>query len=274
MAVQKERRSVIDQQALEALLKRYLSERGWRYAWEEYQFGDKKPDAVILSEAGSPVAAIDASLVIERATIDLAVNAEKSAPEDLWALPVEQEPSEVLKEIARRIARKAAQALPVMQHGLPYLLATAGCPPVPLAADRIVAELKRAPQISAFAVLEQVDAAEVYQRVLDRDSRREHRFTPLEEVCATVQSRKSLEVAVMTILLNPWASVRWGEELWGIYDCVWQWDTQKCEAVVVYDGQDELARTYRIFLLAGSVPAPAAGAISASRSENFYEERY
>lgn len=257
MAVQKERRSVIDQQALEALLRRYLGERGWRYAWEEYEFDGKKPDAVILSEEGSPIAAIDASLVIEKATIKLAVDAKKSAPEDLGALLVDQEPPEILKEITSRIARKAAQALPVMQHGLPYLLATAGCPQVHLVADRIVAELERHPQISAFAILEPVDAAEVYQRILNRYPSREHRFTPLEEICASSQSAKLLEAAVMEILLNPWASVRWGESLWGIYDRVWQWDTQRCEAVVVYDGQDELARTYRIFLLAGSVPTPA-----------------
>jgi hypothetical protein len=65
MATKKERGGVIEQEAAERLLRCYLDERGWRYEWERREFGGKKPDAVILSEAGDPIAAVDATIVIE-----------------------------------------------------------------------------------------------------------------------------------------------------------------------------------------------------------------
>jgi G:T-mismatch repair DNA endonuclease (very short patch repair protein) len=48
----KERGGVIDQAAAEALLRRYLDERGWRYEWEQREFGGKRPDAVISVRIG------------------------------------------------------------------------------------------------------------------------------------------------------------------------------------------------------------------------------
>jgi hypothetical protein len=100
----KERGGVIDQAAAEALLRRYLDERGWRYEWEQREFGGKRPDAVILSESGEPIAVIGAVAIDEGA--------------------------ELGHTVREALACGMEQASPVAEAGLPYLLAAhiPGCP--------------------------------------------------------------------------------------------------------------------------------------------------
>jgi hypothetical protein len=233
----KERGGVIDQAAAEALLRRYLDERGWRYEWEQRKFGGKRPDAVILSESGEPIAVIGAV----------------AADED----------AELGHTVREALACGIQQASPVAEAGLPYLLAAhiPGCPPLERVAPRIVGELRRAYAISAFGVLRELDAAEIYKQLQKANQ-------------SNAYALKPLEVNGMEILLNPQATLAWTQELWGIYDQVWTWDTRKNKTRKIYDGREELMRTYRILLHAGTVPAPFKEGISTSRSEDFYEERY
>jgi len=233
----KERGGVIDQAAAEALLRRYLDERGWRYEWEQREFGGKRPDAVILSESGEPIAVIGAVAIDEGA--------------------------ELGHTVREALACGMEQASPVAEAGLPYLLAAyiPGCPPLERIAPRIVGELRRAYAISAFGVLRELDAAEIYKRLQKANQ-------------SNAYALKPLEVNGMEILLNPQATLAWTRELWGIYDQVWTWDTRKNKTRKIYDGREELMRTYRILLHAGTVPAPFKEGISTSRSEDFYEERY
>jgi hypothetical protein len=233
----KERGGVIDQAAAEALLRRYLDERGWRYEWEQREFGGKRPDAVILSESGEPIAVIGAVAIDEGA--------------------------ELGHTVREALACGMEQASPVAEAGLPYLLAAyiPGCPPLERIAPRIVGELRRAYAISAFGVLRELDAAEIYKRLQKANQ-------------SNAYALKPLEVNGMEILLNPQATLAWTQELWGIYDQVWTWDTRKNKTRKIYDGREELMRTYRILLHAGTVPAPFKEGISTSRSEDFYEERY
>ena len=233
----KERGGVIDQAAAEALLRRYLDERGWRYEWEQREFGGKRPDAVILSESGEPIAVIGAVAIDEGA--------------------------ELGHTVREALACGMEQASPVAEAGLPYLLAAyiPGCPPPERIAPRIVGELRRAYAISAFGVLRELDAAEIYKRLQKANQ-------------SNAYALKPLEVNGMEILLNPQATLAWTQELWGIYDQVWTWDTRKNKTRKIYDGREELMRTYRILLHAGTVPAPFKEGISTSRSEDFYEERY
>ena len=233
----KERGGVIDQAAAEALLRRYLDERGWRYEWEQREFGGKRPDAVILSESGEPIAVIGAVAIDEGA--------------------------ELGHTVREALACGMEQASPVAEAGLPYLLAAhiPGCPPLERVAPRIVGELRRAYAISAFGVLRELDAAEIYKQLQKANQ-------------SNAYALKPLEVNGMEILLNPQATLAWTQELWGIYDQVWTWDTRKNKTRKIYDGREELMRTYRILLHAGTVPAPFKEGISTSRSEDFYEERY
>jgi hypothetical protein len=233
----KERGGVIDQAAAEALLRRYLDERGWRYEWEQREFGGKRPDAVILSESGEPIAVIGAVAIDEGA--------------------------ELGQTVREALACGIQQASPVAEAGLPYLLAAhiPGCPPLERIAPRIVGELRRAYAISAFGVLRELDAAEIYKRLQKANQ-------------SNAYALKPLEVNGMEILLNPQATLAWTQELWGIYDQVWTWDTRMNKTRKIYDGREELMRTYRILLHAGTVPAPFKEGISTSRSEDFYEERY
>jgi len=233
----KARGGVIDQAAAEALLRRYLDERGWQYEWEQRAFGGKRPDAVILSESGEPIAVIEAVALDEGAELGQTVRA-------ILACAMEQ-------------------ASPVAAAGLPYLLAAhvPACPPLERIAPRIVDDLMRAPTISAFGLLRELDAAEIYERLQKANQ-------------SDAYALKPLEVNGMEILLNPQATLAWTQELWGIYDQVWTWDTRKNKTRKIYDGREELMRTYRILLHAGTVPAPFKEGISTSRSEDFYEERY
>jgi hypothetical protein len=219
------------------LLRRYLDERGWRYEWEQREFGGKRPDAVILSESGEPIAVIGAVAIDEGA--------------------------ELGHTVREALACGIQQASPVAEAGLPYLLAAyiPGCPPLERIAPRIVGELRRAYAISAFGFLRELDAAEIYKRLQKANQ-------------SNAYALKPLEVNGMEILLNPQATLAWTQELWGIYDQVWTWDTRKNKTRKIYDGREELMRTYRILLHAGTVPAPFKEGISTSRSEDFYEERY
>lgn len=233
----KERGGVVDQAAAEALLRRYLDERGWRYEWEQREFGGKRPDAVVLSESGEPIAVIGAVAIDEGAELGHTVR-------EAFACGMEQ-------------------ASPVAEAGLPYLLAAhiPGCPSLERVAPQIVDELMRASAVSAFGVLRELDAAEIYKRLQKANQ-------------SNAYALKPLEVNGMEILLNPQATLAWTQELWGIYDQVWTWDTRKNKTRKIYDGREELMRTYRILLHAGTVPAPFKEGISTSRSEDFYEERY
>jgi hypothetical protein len=231
----KERGGVIDQAAAEALLRRYLDERGWRYEWEQREFGGKRPDAVILSESGEPIAVIGAVAIDEGA--------------------------ELGHTVREALACGMEQASPVAEAGLPYLLAAyiPGCPPLERVAPLIIENLRQFPAISAFGILRELDVAVVKKYT---EFAKQHPYNP---------PLPTPTLTVIEILLNPCTRIAWREGLWGATDEVWGWVENLQEFQTIHDGR--WWGLYRLFSLAGSVPAPFKEGVKMSRSENFYEER-
>jgi hypothetical protein len=231
----KERGGVIDQAAAEALLRRYLDERGWRYEWEQREFGGKRPDAVILSESGEPIAVIGAVAIDEGA--------------------------ELGHTVREALACGIQQASPVAEAGLPYLLAAyiPGCPPLERIAPLIIENLRQFPAISAFGILRELDVAVVKKYT---EFAKQHPYNP---------PLPTPTLTVIEILLNPCTRIAWREGLWGATDEVWGWVENLQEFQTIHDGR--WWGLYRLFSLAGSVPAPFKEGVKMSRSENFYEER-
>jgi hypothetical protein len=231
----KERGGVIDQAAAEALLRRYLDERGWRYEWEQREFGGKRPDAVILSESGEPIAVIGAVAIDEGA--------------------------ELGHTVREALACGMEQASPVAEAGLPYLLAAyiPGCPPLERIAPLIIENLRQFPAISAFGILRELDVAVVKKYT---EFAKQHPYNP---------PLPTPTLTVIEILLNPCTRIAWREGLWGATDEVWGWIENLQEFQTIHDGR--WWGLYRLFSLAGSVPAPFKEGVKMSRSENFYEER-
>jgi hypothetical protein len=226
---------VIDQAAAEALLRRYLDERGWRYEWEQREFGGKRPDAVILSESGEPIAVIGAVAVDEDA--------------------------ELGHTVREALACVIQQASPVAEAGLPYLLAAyiPGCPPLERIAPLIIESLRQFPAISAFGILRELDVAVVKKYT---EFAKQHPYNP---------PLPTPTLTVIEILLNPCTRIAWREGLWGATDEVWGWVENLQEFQTIHDGR--WWGLYRLFSLAGSVPAPFKEGVKMSRIENFYEER-
>jgi hypothetical protein len=226
---------VIDQAAAEALLRRYLDERGWRYEWEQREFGGKRPDAVILSESGEPIAVIGAVAIDEGA--------------------------ELGHTVREALACGIQQASPVAEAGLPYLLAAyiPGCPPLERIAPLIIENLRQFPAISAFGILRELDVAVVKKYT---EFAKQHPYNP---------PLPTPTLTVIEILLNPCTRIAWREGLWGATDEVWGWVENLQEFQTIHDGR--WWGLYRLFSLAGSVPAPFKEGVKMSRSENFYEER-
>jgi hypothetical protein len=231
----KERGGVIDQAAAEALLRRYLDERGWRYEWEQREFGGKRPDAVILSESGEPIAVIGAVAIDEGA--------------------------ELGHTVREALACGIQQASPVAEAGLPYLLAAyiPRCPPLERIAPLIIENLRQFPAISAFGILRELDVAVVKKYT---EFAKQHPYNP---------PLPTPTLTVIEILLNPCTRIAWREGLWGATDEVWGWVENLQEFQTIHDGR--WWGLYRLFSLAGSVPAPFKEGVKMSRSENFYEER-
>lgn len=231
----KERGGVIDQAAAEALLRRYLDERGWRYEWEQREFGGKRPDAVILSESGEPIAVIGAVAIDEGA--------------------------ELGHTVREALACGIQQAFPVAEAGLPYLLAAhiPGCPPLERIAPLIIENLRQFPAISAFGILRELDVAVVKKYT---EFAKQHPYNP---------PLPTPTLTVIEILLNPCTRIAWREGLWGATDEVWGWVENMQEFQTIHDGR--WWGLYRLFSLAGSVPVPFKEGVKMSRSENFYEER-
>jgi hypothetical protein len=231
----KERGGVIDQAAAEALLRRYLDERGWRYEWEQREFGGKRPDAVILSESGEPIAVIGAVAIDEGA--------------------------ELGHTVREALACGIQQASPAAEAGLPYLLAAyiPGCPPLERIAPLIIENLRQFPAISAFGILRELDVAVVKKYT---EFAKQHPYNP---------PLPTPTLTVIEILLNPCTRIAWREGLWGATDEVWGWVENLQEFQTIHDGR--WWGLYRLFSLAGSVPAPFKEGVKMSRSENFYEER-
>jgi hypothetical protein len=231
----KERGGVIDQAAAEALLRRYLDERGWRYEWEQREFGGKRPDAVILSESGEPIAVIGAVAIDEGA--------------------------ELGHTVREALACGMQQASPVAEAGLPYLLAAyiPGCPPLERIAPLIIENLRQFPAISAFGILRELDVAVVKKYT---EFAKQHPYNP---------PLPTPTLTVIEILLNPCTRIAWREGLWGATDEVWGWVENLQEFQTIHDGR--WWGLYRLFSLAGSVPTPFKEGVKMSRSENFYEER-
>jgi hypothetical protein len=190
---------------------------------------------VILSESGEPIAVIGAVAIDEGA--------------------------ELGHTVREALACGIQQASPVAEAGLPYLLAAyiPGCPPLERIAPLIIENLRQFPAISAFGILRELDVAVVKKYT---EFAKQHPYNP---------PLPTPTLTVIEILLNPCTRIAWREGLWGATDEVWGWVENLQEFQTIHDGR--WWGLYRLFSLAGSVPAPFKEGVKMSRSENFYEER-
>ncbi|MFN3689851.1 MAG: hypothetical protein ACK4UU_02870 [Fimbriimonadales bacterium] len=274
----------------EEMLTQYLKDRGWRYLWGP-QIGCKRPDAVIL-EDNRRIAVIEVTYLPshdsrgkpkEVSFLKEALQKLDSG-EILYACDFTKE--NLLMDVEERSSKKQAQADAASGQKLPFLLAMAGYGKrLRDIGSGVRTLLQNYPQVSALGMFHQTSALSVARRITRSANRGTERTQELlhwihillkkywgSELTASnlTHSPPDLSILWMEILINPFATHPWPDDLFGVHDTVYEW-SGNYKIVPVYEGTSKMLETYARYLLAGCIKVVEF--THTSRSENFYEER-